>query len=88
MERYRLAELELIQILLESVAEGNLSITHDILSRHVMKLDFRNQNGSSALHIACEKGNEEAVIMLFEYGATAKFPDGRGNNLFHLAVLR
>lgn len=87
-ERYRLTELELRQILIESVAEGNLCIVQDILSRHILKLDSRNSNGSSALHIACEKGNKDAVVMLLEHGASVRISDGRGNNIFHLAVLR
>jgi hypothetical protein len=45
---------------------------------HKKCLDFKNNNGQAALHIAFEKGNQDLMKILIDNGADQKNPDKEG----------
>jgi ankyrin repeat protein len=47
--------------------------------------DAQTDNGETALHFACTRGNLELVKLLVENGASMKLFDKRGKNAFHNA---
>ena len=49
-------------------------------------LDTQYEDGLSALHVACESGQEDVVQQLLQLGANANVTDIDGNTAYHLAV--
>jgi len=51
-------------------------------------LDFRNLDGSAALHRAVESSNLEALITLLELGSSPNYKDSRGLTALYLSITR
>ena len=55
-------------------------------SRVVIDVNAQYEDGLTALHLACDGGQEEVVQQLLQLGADSSVVDSEGNTAYHLAV--
>ena len=56
-----------MNILINAVQEGNTDMVYTLLKRHDIDINYRNDNGNTALIEAAIKGDTELVKMLMEH---------------------
>ncbi|XP_068223675.1 tyrosine-protein kinase HTK16 [Palaemon carinicauda] len=72
-------------LLHRSTSQGNINIVSELLKSGYKKLDDKNNNGQTALHIASMKGHVEITEMLLKASALVEVRDGEGVTPLHLA---
>lgn len=72
-------------VFLSAVASGDLDETVSLLEEGV-DIDYRNNDGLTALHQACIDENEEMVNLLLERGANIEAVDNEGWTPLHAAA--
>lgn len=79
--------LEPVQPLLHAAVRScNHTIVAMLLQRGAAAVNDRNGNGTTALHIATELGDEAIVSLLLDYGADSSARDAWGKDALYLAV--
>lgn len=77
--------LEQGEAVLHAARRGELELLESLLNRGAT-MNFSDQYGLTALHMAAIKGKKDAVLILLEYGADLECQDGEGHTPLHLAV--
>ncbi|KAG7168944.1 Tyrosine-protein kinase HTK16-like [Homarus americanus] len=72
-------------LLHRSTSQGNINIVLELLKCGYKKIDEKNNNGQTALHIASMKGYEEIAKMLLTSMAYVEVRDEEGVTPLHLA---
>ncbi|KAK7078642.1 hypothetical protein SK128_025564 [Halocaridina rubra] len=72
-------------LLHRSTSQGNVNIVCELLKSGYKKLDEKNNNGQTALHIASMKGYAEITKMLIQASAIVEIRDEEGMVPLHLA---
>lgn len=72
-------------LLHRSTSQGNLIVVSELLKSGYRKLDVKDSNGQTALHIACMKGNDDIVKMLLNAQAGVQARDQEGLTALHHA---
>ncbi|XP_064105314.1 tyrosine-protein kinase Shark-like isoform X1 [Macrobrachium nipponense] len=72
-------------LLHRSTSQGNITVVSELLKSGYKKLDDKNNNGQTALHIASVKGHVEITEMLIKASALIEVRDGEGVTPLHLA---
>ncbi|KAK8723687.1 hypothetical protein OTU49_011493 [Cherax quadricarinatus] len=72
-------------LLHRSTSQGNINIVSELLKSGYKKIDDKNNNGQTALHIASMKGHEEITRMLLQSMAFVEVRDEEGVTPLHLA---
>ncbi|XP_021362394.1 uncharacterized protein LOC110456149 [Mizuhopecten yessoensis] len=57
------------------------------LFHKVVSIDAGNNQGETALHIACREGHHNAVLELLEQKAKSNIPNSNGENALHIVAL-
>lgn len=78
-------QLDYIGILHSTVTDGEAA-TLDILIRHGFPVDGGDEDGTTALHYACQRGYLEEAQILLRQGANPNIQDGGLRNALHYAV--
>ncbi|XP_057784653.1 protein VAPYRIN-like [Salvia miltiorrhiza] len=77
--------LEQGEAVLHAARRGELEVLESLLEKGA-NMNFCDQYGLTALHVAAIKGNKDAVMMLVEFGASVEWQDAEGHTPLHLAV--
>ena len=64
--------------LLEAVTAGNNEVVEFLLQLETFNIDHTNEEGKTALMLACEKGHEDIVHSLLSAGANVNIQDNKG----------
>ncbi|XP_069170662.1 tyrosine-protein kinase HTK16 isoform X2 [Procambarus clarkii] len=72
-------------LLHRSTSQGNIIVVSELLKSGYKKIDDKNNNGQTALHIASMKGYEEITKMLLQSMASVEVRDEEGVTPLHLA---
>ncbi|KAF8344221.1 ankyrin repeat-containing domain protein [Cantharellus anzutake] len=67
--------------------EGNIDKLKALLDSEYVDINGKDENGYSALHLACDRGQLEAVKLLLANGADAYNPDADGNTPLEVAKI-
>lgn len=76
-------------LLHRSIKEGNLFIVNEVLLSNSTKINAKDQNGRTAVHLACLLNNNQAEIFLeslIRGGATVNSRDVDGNTPLHVII--
>ncbi len=75
--------------LFSSVRDGNTDVVRHLLQSKICRaqLNFRNEWGDTALHLAAEAGNGEICQMLIAAGASVTVRNNRGETCLHRAAV-
>jgi E3 ubiquitin-protein ligase mind-bomb len=73
--------------LFEAIEEGKPLVAEGIVARGEVKLDARNKERETPLHLAIEKGMKELAAMLVKAGAPVGARSSNGETPLHLAAL-
>src|SRR5512132_2673107 len=73
--------------LFEAIEEGKPLVAEGIVARGEVKLDARNKERETPLHLAIEKGMKELAAMLVKAGAPVTARSSNGETPLHLAAL-
>eukprot|EP00210_Caulerpa_lentillifera_P009126 g8700.t1 len=65
---------------------SKLCLKH-LLEAHLIDVDMKNSQGTTALHVAAMKGNIEIMQILINYGADISATTKEGDNVLHLALI-
>ncbi|KAK8723689.1 hypothetical protein OTU49_011493 [Cherax quadricarinatus] len=74
-------------LLHRSTSQGNINIVSELLKSGYKKIDDKNNNGQTALHIASMKGHEEITRMLLQSMAFVEVRDEEGVTPLHVLLL-
>ncbi|KAH6762808.1 hypothetical protein C2S52_020241 [Perilla frutescens var. hirtella] len=77
--------LERGEAVLHAARRGELDALESLLEKGA-NINFCDQHGLTALHVAAIKGNKDVVMMLVEFGASVEWQDAEGHTPLHLAV--
>ncbi|KAI3458508.1 hypothetical protein Pfo_015171 [Paulownia fortunei] len=77
--------LERGEAVLHAARRGELGVLESLLEKGAT-MNFCDQYGLTALHVAAIKGNKDVVMMLVEFGAGVECLDAEGHTPLHLAV--
>ncbi|KAK6135782.1 hypothetical protein DH2020_030477 [Rehmannia glutinosa] len=77
--------LERGESVLHAARRGELDVLESLLEKGAA-MNFCDQYGLTALHVAAIKGNKDVVMMLVEFGAVVECRDSEGHTPLHLAV--
>lgn len=77
--------LERGEEVLHAARRGELDALESLLEKGG-NMNFCDQYGLTALHVAAIKGNKDVVMMLVEFGASVEWQDAEGHTPLHLAV--
>uniref|UniRef100_A0A1X7U206 Uncharacterized protein n=1 Tax=Amphimedon queenslandica TaxID=400682 RepID=A0A1X7U206_AMPQE len=64
--------------LLEAVTAGNNEAVEFLLQLETVNIDHTNEEGKTALMLACERGHEDIVHSLLSAGANVTIQDNKG----------
>uniref|UniRef100_A0A1X7SHJ1 Uncharacterized protein n=1 Tax=Amphimedon queenslandica TaxID=400682 RepID=A0A1X7SHJ1_AMPQE len=64
--------------LLEAVTTGNNEAVESLLQLETVNIDHTNEEGKTALMLACERGHEDIVHSLLSAGANVNIQDNKG----------
>lgn len=83
---------EIVEILEQGEEVLNASRRGDIVRLEYMLerdagVDFRDQYGLTAIHMAAIKGHKDVVMLLVEFGADLECTDAEGRTPLHMAVV-
>ena len=73
--------------LFEAIEEGRALVAEGMVARGGGKLDARNKEGETPLHVAIEKGMRELAEMLVKAGARVNARSGNSETPLHAAAL-
>lgn len=65
---------------------NNLELVEMLLSREEIQINRQDEDGRTALHIACKNNNTEIVELLLKHGALRNIQDRWGNTCFYYAT--
>ena len=71
-----------------SVDKSSIKMVKYFLNKRYKNLNNSNDEGKTALHLACSKGNEDIINLLLINGANTKIRDEEGNTPFDLLAER
>jgi len=74
-------------LLMIAVIHDKIDIVNFLLSKG-SNIDIQDENGSTALHFACNNGNMELVKILVTNGANINIDDNYNSTPLHFAILR
>ena len=74
--------------LFEAMTAGKQLVAEGIIVRGGLKLDARNAQRETALHVAVEKGYRELTELLLKAGAPVGARSGNGETPLHYAALK
>lgn len=74
-------------LLHRATKEGNFTVVSELLKCGYRNIDAKNQDGQTAVHLACRYGNERMVKKLIESGANVNCRDSEGNTPLHVSKL-
>ncbi|KAK9283567.1 hypothetical protein L1049_011815 [Liquidambar formosana] len=77
--------LERGEAVLTAARRGEIKHLESLLQKGAT-MNYRDQYGLTALHIAAIKGHQDAVAILLEYGMSVECQDNEGHSPLHLAV--
>ncbi|XP_013774828.1 tyrosine-protein kinase shark-like [Limulus polyphemus] len=72
-------------LLHRATQEGDVMVVGELLKSCYRSLDAKNQEGQSAMHLACINGNNEILDMLLDAGANVNIKDAKGLTPLHYA---
>ncbi|XP_055373140.1 tyrosine-protein kinase Shark [Condylostylus longicornis] len=72
-------------LLHRATKENNKTIVSELLKCGYRNFDAKNQNGQTALHVACINSSEEILKLLINVGANVNCRDTEGNTPLHYA---
>ena len=72
--------------LLEAVTAGNNEAVEFLLQLETVNIDHTNEEGKTALMLACEKGHEDIVHSLLSAGANVNIQDNNGWTALMIAI--
>ncbi|KAI3799933.1 hypothetical protein L1987_35239 [Smallanthus sonchifolius] len=78
--------LERGEDVLNAARRGDLIHLESLLERDA-GVDFRDQYGLTAIHIAAIKGHKDVVMLLVEFGSDLECTDAEGRTPLHMAVV-
>lgn len=78
--------LERGEEVLNAARRGDLARLEFLLETDA-RLDFRDQYGLTAIHMAAIKGHKDVVMLLVEFGADLECTDAEGRTPLHMAVV-
>ena len=71
--------------LLEAVTAGNNEAVEFLLQLETVNIDHTNEEGKTALMLACERGHEDIVHSLLSAGANVNIQDNKGRTALTIA---
>ena len=71
--------------LLEAVTAGNNEAVEFLLQLETVNIDHTNEEGKTALMLACERGHEDIVHSLLSAGANVNIQDNKGSTALMIA---
>ncbi|KAL3521281.1 hypothetical protein ACH5RR_019430 [Cinchona calisaya] len=77
--------LEQGESVLHAARRGELKLLESLLDKGA-SMNFCDQHGLTAIHMAAIKGHKDAVMTLVEFGADLECQDAEGHTPLHLAV--
>lgn len=72
-------------LLHRATKEGNFTIVSELLTCGYRNIDAKNQDGHTAVHLACRYSNEQMVRKLIDSGANVNCRDTKGNTPLHVS---
>ena len=72
--------------LLEAVTAGNNKAVEFLLQLETVNIDHTNEEGKTALMLACERGHEDIVHSLLSAGANVNIQDNKGRTALMRAI--
>ena len=73
--------------LLEAVTAGNNEAVEFLLQLETVNIDYINEEGKTALMLACERGHEDIVHSLLSAGANVNIQDNKGWTALMIAIM-
>lgn len=64
---------------------GDLTVVYELLKSGYRNIDGKDQDGQTAVHMACQKGFESILKELMEKGANVNCRDKDGNTPLHVS---
>lgn len=83
---------EIVEILergeevLNASRRGDIMLLESLLEKDA-SVDFKDQYGLTAIHIAAIKGYKDVVMLLVEFGSSLECIDAEGRTPLHMAVV-
>lgn len=74
-------------LLHRATKEGDLTVVSELLKCGYRNVDAKNQDGLTAVHLACRCANEQLVAMLIASGANVNCRDKGGNTPLHVSFI-
>lgn len=72
-------------LLHRATKEGDLRVVSELLNCGYRSFDAKNQDGQTAMHLACIAGNDRLVEKLIASGANVNCRDSEGNSPLHVS---
>lgn len=72
-------------LLHRATKEVNFTVVSELLKCGYRNIDAKNQNGETAVHLACQFGNGQMVQKLIDSGANVNCRDSKGNTPLHVS---
>lgn len=72
-------------LLHRATKEGDFTVVSELLKCGYRNIDAKNQDGQTAVHLACRFGNERMVQKLIDSGANVNCRDSEGNTPLHVS---
>lgn len=72
-------------LLHRATKEGNFTIVSELLKCGYRNIDAKNQDGQTAVHLACCYSNEAILQKLIDSGANINSRDKDGNTPLHVS---
>lgn len=73
-------------LLHRATKEGDFTVVSELLKCGYRNIDAKNQDGQTAVHLACRFGNEQLVEKLISSGANVNCRDSEGNTPLHVRL--
>lgn len=74
-------------LLHRATKEGDLTVVTELLKCGYRNIDAKNQDGQTAVHLACKFGNLAILKQLIERNANVNSRDSQGNSPLHVSIM-
>uniref|UniRef100_A0A182Y9N5 Tyrosine-protein kinase n=1 Tax=Anopheles stephensi TaxID=30069 RepID=A0A182Y9N5_ANOST len=75
-------------LLHRATKESNYTVVSELLKCGYRNIDSKNQDGQTAVHLACLHADDKILLKLIERGANINSRDAKGNTPLHYACAR